>query len=64
SRAGIILRYGLGHSVTISTGGYMVWLDATLEPDELRDAVAFMLRTGYNSDVEEWAIKDYDDPAD
>jgi antirestriction protein len=38
-----------------------VWLDATLEPDELHAAVAFMLRNSYMSDAEEWAIMDYDD---
>jgi antirestriction protein len=38
-----------------------VWLDATLEPDELRDAIAFMLRNSYTRDAEEYAIMDYDD---
>ncbi len=38
-----------------------VWLDATLDHDELRDAIAFMLRNGYDTNAEEWSIFDYDD---
>ncbi|WP_163513576.1 antirestriction protein ArdA [Fodinicola acaciae] len=37
------------------------WLDATLEPDELHDAVQFILRNGYHADAEEWAILDHSD---
>ncbi|MGH9959116.1 MAG: antirestriction protein ArdA, partial [Pyrinomonadaceae bacterium] len=38
-----------------------VWLDATLDPEELRDAIQFMLRNGHGASAEEWAIMDYDD---
>jgi len=38
-----------------------VWLDATLDPDELHDAIQFMLRNSYERDAEEWAIMDYGD---
>ena len=38
-----------------------VWLDATLDPDELRAAIGFMLRNGYDFTAEEWGIFDYDD---
>jgi antirestriction protein len=38
-----------------------VWLDATLEPEELHEAVAVMLRNSHMPDAEEWAIMDYDD---
>ncbi len=38
-----------------------VRLDVTRDPDELRDAIAFMLRTGYDVSAEEWGIMDYDD---
>jgi len=37
------------------------WLDATLDPDELHEAIAFMLRNSYELHAEEWAIMDYDD---
>lgn len=37
------------------------WLDATLDPSELRDAIQFMLRGSYVPGAEEWAIMDYDD---
>lgn len=38
-----------------------VWLDATLDPDELHHAVQFILRNGHDPTAEEWAIMDYDD---
>jgi antirestriction protein len=38
-----------------------VWLDATLDAEELHQAVQFMLRNGYDRNAEEWAIMDYDD---
>lgn len=38
-----------------------VWLDATLDPDDLHHAVQFILRNGYTPGAEEWAIMDYDD---
>jgi antirestriction protein len=37
-----------------------VWVDATLEPEELADAVQFMLRNSYEADAEEWGVFDYD----
>jgi antirestriction protein len=40
---------------------YGVWLDATLDPDELENAVAFMLRNSPSRDAEEYAIFDADD---
>jgi len=36
-----------------------VWLDATLDPDELCVAIAFILRNGYDPTAEEWGIFDY-----
>lgn len=36
-----------------------VWMDATLDPDELRDAIQFMLRNGYVPGAEEWGIFDH-----
>lgn len=38
-----------------------VWLDATLDPDELHNAIQFMLRNGYTPGAEEWGIFDYDE---
>jgi antirestriction protein len=38
-----------------------VWLDATLDPEDLHDAVQFMLRNGYVAGGKEWAIFDHDD---
>ncbi len=38
-----------------------VWLDATLDPDELHAAVQFMLRNGYDRHAEEWGIFDHSD---
>lgn len=38
-----------------------VWLDATLDPDQLHDAIQFMLRNGYTPGAEEWGIFDYDE---
>ena len=38
-----------------------VWLDATLDAEELQAAVQFMLRNGYDRHAEEWAIMDYSD---
>lgn len=45
------------------TNGHLhgVWLDATLDPAELDQAVAFMLRNGYTPDAQEWAVYDYHD---
>jgi antirestriction protein len=40
---------------------YGVWLDATLEPDELGNAIAFMLRNSPSRNAEEYAIFDHDD---
>lgn len=40
---------------------YGVWLDATLDPDELENAVAFMLRNSPSRDAEEYAIFDADE---
>lgn len=40
---------------------YGVWLDATLNPDELENAVAFMLRNSPSRDAEEYAIFDADE---
>jgi antirestriction protein len=37
-----------------------VWLDATLEPDELASAVQFLLKNSYEPDAEEYAVMDYD----
>ncbi|MGH8605641.1 MAG: antirestriction protein ArdA, partial [Gammaproteobacteria bacterium] len=59
-----------GHSPEIWVGSlsdysngrlHGVWLDATLDPEQLRDAVQFMLRNSYERDAEAWAIMDYDD---
>ncbi|WP_329051239.1 antirestriction protein ArdA [Amycolatopsis sp. NBC_01488] len=59
-----------GHSPRIWVGSladynsgrlHGVWMDATLEPDELQAATQFMLRNGYTPDAEEWAIFDYED---
>ena len=38
-----------------------VWMDATLEPDELEAATQFMLRNGYTPGAEDWAIMDHQD---
>ncbi|HEY9470900.1 MAG TPA: antirestriction protein ArdA [Propionibacteriaceae bacterium] len=38
-----------------------VWLDATLSPGELVDAIAFMLRNSPTGDAEEYAVMDYSD---
>jgi antirestriction protein len=38
---------------------YGVWLDATLDTDELHDAIQFMLRNSYVPGAEEWAIHDH-----
>jgi len=38
-----------------------VWLDATLDADELQAAIQFMLRNSYVSGAEEWAIMDHSD---
>ena len=38
-----------------------MWLDATLDPDELHHAIQFMLRNGYTPGAEEWGIFDHDD---
>ena len=38
-----------------------VWLDATLDPDELYQAIQFMLRNGYTPGAEEWGIFDHDE---
>jgi antirestriction protein len=40
---------------------YGAWLDATLDPDELGNAIAFMLRNSPSRDAEEFAIFDADD---
>jgi antirestriction protein len=40
---------------------YGAWLDATLDPDELASAVAFMLRNSPSRNAEEYAIFDSDD---
>jgi hypothetical protein len=50
-------------SLSDYTNGHLhgVWLDATLDPDELHQAVQFMLRNGYDHTAEEWAIMDHDD---
>jgi antirestriction protein len=50
-------------SLSDYTNGHLhgVWLDATLDPDELHHAVQFMLRNGYDHTAEEWVIMDYDD---
>jgi len=58
-----------GHSPRIWVGSladynagrlYGVWMDATLEPDELHAAVQFLLHTGYTPSAEEWGIFDYE----
>jgi antirestriction protein len=38
-----------------------VWLDATLDAEQLHAAVQFMLRNGYDRHAEEWAILDHSD---
>jgi len=38
-----------------------VWLDATLDAEELHAAVQFMLRNGYDRHAEEWGIFDHSD---
>ncbi len=38
-----------------------VWLDATLDPEDLQAAIRFLLRNGYDPTAEEWGILDYDD---
>jgi antirestriction protein len=40
---------------------YGTWMDARLEPDELHNAVQFMLRGSETRDAEEWAIFDHDE---
>jgi antirestriction protein len=44
------------------TAGHLhgVWLDATLDPDELAAAIQFMLKNSYESDAEEYGVFDYD----
>jgi antirestriction protein len=37
------------------------WLDATLDPEALHNAIQFILRHSYYPGAEEWAIMDYDD---
>lgn len=37
------------------------WLDATLDADELGDAVQFMLKNSHEPDAEEYGVFDYDD---
>jgi antirestriction protein len=58
-----------GHSPRIWVGSladynngqlYGVWMDATLEPDELQAAAQFMLRIGDTPGAEEWAIMDHE----
>lgn len=39
---------------------YGVWMDATLDADELQQAIQFMLRNSPSRDAEEWAIFDHD----
>lgn len=36
-----------------------VWIDATQEPEEIQEAIEFMLRNSYFPDAEEWAIHDH-----
>lgn len=43
---------------------YGAWMDATLDPDVLEAAIAYMLRTGPTRSAEEWAIFDHDGFAD
>jgi antirestriction protein len=51
---GSLSDYNAGHL-------HGVWLDATLDADELHAAVQFMLRNGYDRHAEEWAIMDHSD---
>lgn len=37
-----------------------VWIDATLDPDAIMEAVQTMLAASPEADAEEWAIHDYD----
>lgn len=42
--------------------GYLhgVWIDATLDPDDIQEAINKMLVDGPTQDAEEWAIHDYE----
>ncbi len=50
---GSLADYNAGHL-------HGVWLDATLEPDELAAAIQFMLKNSHEADAEEYGVLDYD----
>ena len=62
SPSGLNPRIWVGSLADYNAGRlHGVWLDATLDPDELHHAIQFMLRNGYTPGAEEWGIFDYDE---
>ncbi|HEX3783927.1 MAG TPA: antirestriction protein ArdA [Pseudonocardiaceae bacterium] len=62
SPSGLNPRIWVGSLADYNNGRlHGVWLDATLDPDELYQAIQFMLRNGYTPDAEEWGIFDHDE---
>jgi antirestriction protein len=62
SPSGLNPRIWVGSLADYNNGQlHGVWLDATLDPDELHHAIQFMLRNGYTPGAEEWGIFDYDE---
>jgi antirestriction protein len=54
-------RIWVGSEVDYNNGRlHGVWMNATLEPDELDAATQFMLRGSHTPGAEEWAIMDYE----
>src|SRR6266508_6381295 len=59
--SGIVPEIWVGSLADYNAGVlHGVWLDATLEPDELAAAVQFMLRHSHEPDAEEYGVFDYD----
>lgn len=62
SPSGLNPRIWVGSLADYNAGRlHGVWLDATLDPDELYQAIQFMLRNGYTPGAEEWGIFDHDE---
>jgi antirestriction protein len=62
SPSGLNTRIWVGSLADYNAGRlHGVWLDATLDPDELYQAIQFMVRNGYTPDAEEWGIFDHDE---
>lgn len=62
SRSGLNPEIWVGSLSDYNRGSlYGVWMDATLDPAELHQAIQFMLRNSPSQGAEEWAIFDHDE---